>query len=163
VSDAQGAFHSLVSGIEYPMVIVTASAAGERSGCLVGFSTQASMDPPRFLVLLSKLNHTLEVAERADLLVVHFLHQDNRDLAELFGEETGDKTDKFTKCRWREGPGATPVLAGVTGWLAGPILARFDMGDHIAHLLDVTDAAVERPGRQLGSQDVRGLRPGHPA
>jgi flavin reductase (DIM6/NTAB) family NADH-FMN oxidoreductase RutF len=65
-------FHELVSGIDYPLFIVTATNRGERAGCLVGFVTQASISPPRLIVMLSKANRTYQVAQEADRLVVHF-------------------------------------------------------------------------------------------
>ena len=156
-------FGELISTLEYPMLIVTAATPNERAGCLVGFSTQASMQPLRFLVFISKVNHTMGVASRASLLVVHFLRDDNHDLAALFGEETGDEVDKFSRCRWQPGPDGTPVLDGVAGWLAGPIRDRFDMGDHVGHLIDVTLARATRIGAQLGAREVGDLTPGHPA
>jgi flavin reductase (DIM6/NTAB) family NADH-FMN oxidoreductase RutF len=163
VPEAEDAFRELVSSIEHPMLIVTAATDSERAGCLIGFSTQASMHPPRFLVLISKKNHTMGVAARAPTLVVHFLREDNDDLAALFGEETGDEVDKFARCRWHPGPGGVPVLSGVAGWIAGPVLGRFDMGDHVGHLIDLGEAHVGALGPQLGSQEVRDLDPGHPA
>jgi len=35
------------------MIIITAAADGVLGGCLVGFQTQCSIDPARFLVCLS--------------------------------------------------------------------------------------------------------------
>src|SRR5262249_26595638 len=43
---ASAAFHAIVDGLEYPMIVVTAADGDERSGCLVGFHSQASIDPP---------------------------------------------------------------------------------------------------------------------
>jgi flavin reductase (DIM6/NTAB) family NADH-FMN oxidoreductase RutF len=158
------AFDALVSGLDYPMYIVTAQAPdGGRSGCLVGFATQASIVPPRLLVLISKLNHTWPVAERSNALAVHFLHRDNHDLADLFGEQTGDDVDKFSRCAWHDGPDGTIVLSGTRGWVVGRVLARWDAGDHVAHLIDVAHAAVDHDGSQLDYQLVRHLDPGHPA
>ncbi|MHB1539220.1 MAG: flavin reductase [Solirubrobacteraceae bacterium] len=54
------------------MAIVTAAADGERSGCLVGFATQCSIEPRRFLVCISVLNRTFEIAQRSNALAVHF-------------------------------------------------------------------------------------------
>jgi flavin reductase (DIM6/NTAB) family NADH-FMN oxidoreductase RutF len=159
------AFHDLMSWIDYPMFIVTTAAAGQRAGCLVGFLTQASMNPPRLLVLISKVNFTFRVAKQADVLVVHFLSADDMDLARLFGERTGDEVDKFQLCEWEEGPSGVPVLRDVKGWVAGRVRQRFDCGDHVAHLIDPTDAE-SRPGgghHQLSFQQVRDLNPGHPA
>jgi flavin reductase (DIM6/NTAB) family NADH-FMN oxidoreductase RutF len=157
-------FHQLVAWIDYPMFIVTTSAGSERSGCLVGFVTQGSIHPPRFVVMLSKENLTYRVAERAEQLVVHFLHEGNRGLALLFGEETGDNVDKFEACAWSSIDGVgPPVLAGTRGFLAGRILHRMDAGDHVAHLINVEVARVERDGSQLSYQMVKNFDPGHPA
>jgi len=157
------AFHRLVDALDYPMFIATAAASGQRAGCLVGFATQASIDPPRMLILISKANRTSEVADGADSLALHFLDRADRELALLFGEETGDEVDKFARCDWHEGPGAVPILDGVAGWVAGPVLGRHDLGDHVGHLIGLGDAACARPGSQLGFLDMRDASPGHPA
>ncbi len=157
------AFHFLTAELDYPMLVVTASDAERKAGCLVGFATQASIDPPRLLVLLSKANYTYRVAAGAKELVVHFLSQSNMELAKLFGEETGDRIDKFARCQWQPTAVGTPVLSGTLGWVAGRIADRYDAGDHVAHLVEPTDAEVGPPGDQLGSQAVRDLEPGHPA
>ncbi|MGH9091758.1 MAG: flavin reductase family protein [Acidimicrobiales bacterium] len=145
-------------------VVTTATADGaERDGCLVGFATQASISPPRLLVLLSKANRTYRLARRSHTLAVHFLHRGNGALAARFGEETGDDVDKLAGCAWHPGPGGVPVLEGTRGWVAGGVLDRLDAGDHVAHLLEILEARVDVPGRQLGYQAVRDLDPGHPA
>lgn len=156
-------FHKLVSEMNYPMYVVTAAAGGERSGCLVGFTTQASLHPPRWLAMLSKANHTFGVAARAEGLIVHFLGRADRDLASLFGEETTDQIDKFTACSWHEGPFGAPILEGVRGWVAGAVLARWDAGDHVGHLLDPVAVGLGRPDPLLMFQETRDFDPGHPA
>jgi len=153
-----------VGDLDYPMYIVTADDGAGPSGCLVGFGTQCSIHPPRFIVCVSKENHTFEPAMNADLLVVHLLGEDDLELAKVFGEETGDVVDKFTQVAWQPGPdGRTPVLDGVDRWFAGRVLERFDGGDHVAVMLE--PVAVHAGGRppQLGYQQVKGLDPGHPA
>ena len=67
------AVHELVSELDYPMFIVTCADARERAGCLVGFATQCSIDPPRFLICLSDKNRTYRVARGTDVLVVHLV------------------------------------------------------------------------------------------
>ena len=51
--DVRAAFDAIVGNLEYPMFIVTTRAGEEPLGCLVGFATQTSIDPPRFIVCLS--------------------------------------------------------------------------------------------------------------
>jgi flavin reductase (DIM6/NTAB) family NADH-FMN oxidoreductase RutF len=154
---------SLLGAIDYPMFIVTASDGREKAGCLVGFVTQASIDPPRMLVMVSKQNHTLRVVEGASELVLHFLHEGNLDLARLFGEETGDEVDKFSRCEWKPTSKGSPVLEGALGWACCEILSRTDVGDHVAHLVEPTSAQLTHLAPQLGFQAVRSLDPGHPA
>lgn len=161
--DGEKALHRLASGTDTPMAIVTALAPdGRRSGCLVGFWTQCSIHPPRVLACVSKANHTLGVATEAPVLAVHWLADDDRDLAELFGGETGDDIDKFERCSWREGPGGVPVVDGVKGWVAGPVVARLDAGDHVAFIVAAENGLAEEPrSDELGFQAVKDLEPGH--
>jgi len=157
------AFQGAVADLDYPMMIVTAATEDERGGCLVGFGAQCSISPPRFMVWLSKHNHTYQVAQRADVLAVHFPSTDDRELAELFGTTTGDDVDKFAVCRWRTGPGGAPVLEGVRRWFAGTVTERLDSGDHVAFMLDpVAGESGDWPG-QLGFQALQHLNPGHSA
>ena len=77
---------------------------------LAGFVTQASIDPVRFIVCISKINHTFGVAVRSTGLGLHLLGADQRATASLFGEQTGDVIDKFERVQWRRGEhrGADP-------------------------------------------------------
>jgi flavin reductase (DIM6/NTAB) family NADH-FMN oxidoreductase RutF len=147
--------------LDYPMTIVTVARGAERSGCLAGFGTQCSIEPPRWLACVSNKNHTHGVAAEAEALVIHFLHDDQYGLAVLFGHETDDTTDKFARCKWRPGPYGVPVLEGCD-WLAGRVVERIDLGDHTGFLLDITDAGNEHSdGPALGFQDARDITPGH--
>jgi flavin reductase (DIM6/NTAB) family NADH-FMN oxidoreductase RutF len=165
MTDGEAALQQLAAGLDTPMVVVTAAAPdGRRSGCLVGFWTQCSIHPPRVLACISKANHTFPVASAAAALAVHLLGDDDRGLAELFGGETGDEVDKFERCSWRPGPGEVPVLDGVKGWVAGPVVGRFDVGDHVAFVIDAEAGSVEEPDAdELTFQSAKDIEPGHPA
>jgi flavin reductase (DIM6/NTAB) family NADH-FMN oxidoreductase RutF len=156
-------FDDLVAAIDYPLFIVTTTGSdGEHSGCVVGFATQCSIEPPRFLVGLSDKNHTFKVARGATHLAVHVLDRSEKDLAELFGGETGDEVDKFAACAWHEGPYGMPILDDVDAWFVGRILDRVDLGDHLGHVLDPVEVnAAPRDNLQFG--DARDIEAGHPA
>lgn len=121
--------------LDYPMYVVTAVADGERAGCLVGFASQCSIRPARFLVWLSEANRTCQVAERAERLAVHLLRRDQNRLARLFGGETGHRTDKFTHVPWHPGPGGSLILDEAPAWFVGRVESRIDGGDHVGLLL----------------------------
>jgi flavin reductase (DIM6/NTAB) family NADH-FMN oxidoreductase RutF len=156
-------FDEFVDGLDYPMFVVTTAAAGERAGCLVGFTTQASIDPPRLLVCLSVKNHTFRVAQRATLLAVHVLDRDQRDLATLFGEQTDDTTDKFGQCSWRPGPDGVPLLEECPRVVVGRVLRRDEYGDHVGHLLEPLEVASDSSEDGLSFEQVEDLDAGHPA
>jgi flavin reductase (DIM6/NTAB) family NADH-FMN oxidoreductase RutF len=159
------AFERVVALLDYPMFVVTTRVEDERAGCLVGFSSQVSINPPRYLVGLSKRNHTYRVAARgATHLAVHLLVKEHRDLARLFGGETGDRIDKFSRCGWFDGPEGLPILTDAAAWFTGHILDRFDLGDHVGHLIEpVAGATPERFGQLVTFADAKDLEPGHEA
>jgi flavin reductase (DIM6/NTAB) family NADH-FMN oxidoreductase RutF len=146
------------------MFIVTTCVDGERTGCLVGFATQTSIRPPRFLVCLSHKNHTYRLARRAQLLAVHVVPLQATGLAELFGSETGDEIDKFERCDWRPGPDGVPILEDCPNWFVGRIVADFDAGDHHAFLLEPVEAHRGTDAEEeLTFHRARWIEPGHPA
>jgi flavin reductase (DIM6/NTAB) family NADH-FMN oxidoreductase RutF len=154
-------FGEFVDGLDTALYVVTTTDGTELSGCLVGFATQTSIDPPRLLVCLSEKNHTTAVAARADILAVHVLDEREHQLAERFGGETGDEVDKFAGLAWRPGPGDVPLLAECPRRLVGRIVARVPLGDHVGHLLAPLgfEAGETSP---LTYQDVADLEAGHP-
>jgi flavin reductase (DIM6/NTAB) family NADH-FMN oxidoreductase RutF len=97
---AEQTFQELVAQLDYPMFIATVAADDERAGCLIGFATQCSIHPPRFLAGISDKNHTHRVAQRTAAMGIHLVPEDATELAELFGGETGDELDKFERCSW---------------------------------------------------------------
>ena len=156
-------FDAFVEGLNYPMYVVTAASGQRRGGCLVGFTTQASIDPPRFLVCLSVKNHTYEVARGARVLAVHVLAPDQHELAELFGEKTGHATDKFAQCSWRPGPEGVPLLDDCPRLVVGRVLETSSLGDHVGFLLEPVEVEARSPEEPITFEDVADMEPGHEA
>jgi flavin reductase (DIM6/NTAB) family NADH-FMN oxidoreductase RutF len=164
--DAAG-FVDVLASLDFPMFALTTVAAddGERSGCMIGFATQCSIDPPRFLACISVENHTARVALRAHALALHVIPLDQLDLAKLFGQETGDAVDKFSRCAWSPGPDGVPLLDACPTRFVGRIVERVALGDHTGYVVDpvLADGPAPGPGDYVRFQDVRDLDPGHPA
>lgn len=160
----RSAFDQLVGRFDNAMIVVTAAAGDERDGCLVGFHTQCSIDPPRYLVLLSVANRTTRLAARSTHLGVHALSADQHGVAVHFGSLTGDDVDKLAGLSWHPGPAGTPVLDECPNRFVGEIVSRFDAGDHVAHVLAPT--VVELDDRELTPLRlgaVVDIEPGHEA
>ncbi len=161
--EAAATFHALVGGLEYPMFIVTARAGEEPLGCLVGFATQTSIDPPRFAVCLSHNNRTYRRGRDAELLGVHCVPEHAAALAELFGGETADEVDKFARCAWHEGPRGVPILDDCPNWFVGRVLWRSEAGDHDAFLLEPVAAQNATAEEEFTFHRAKRIDAGHEA
>lgn len=163
MTSATETFTKIAGSLDYPMLVVTTRFEDERAGCLVGFSSQASIGPPRFLVCLSDKNHTFRVARRAQALAVHVLPAEAEDLARLFGGRTGDELDKFGRCPWHDGPRGLPILDDCPRWFVGDVLQRLALGDHTGFLLDPCAANDGGPPSLLAFSRIKEMDPGHQA
>ena len=154
------AFERLAATLDYPLYIVTTAAQGEPAGCLVGFATQCSIHPPRFLACISKKNHTLDLARSSAVLAVHVIGEKDREIAEIFGGETSDEVDKFARVSWHYAHGV-PILDACERWFAGSVLGRIALGDHVGFLLEPIDTEQNAASAQLTFQEARDIEPGH--
>lgn len=159
---ASDAIAPLVERLDYPLFVVTVSSREEHSGCLVGFVTQCSIRPPRYLICISKANHTWDVSHKADALALHLLGRDQHDVAAVFGEETGDDVDKLAQVSWTEGVTGSPVLSECAAWMEGTILDRVDVGDHVACVVDPVAGGHGSHHGQFTLSHAGDLEPGHP-
>jgi flavin reductase (DIM6/NTAB) family NADH-FMN oxidoreductase RutF len=160
--DQDNAGEPLVDLVDYPLFVVTAGTGNEVSGCLAGFVTQSSIEPVQFVVCISKHNHTYDTARRSPGLVVHLLGSDQRDVASLFGEATGDEVDKFTRVSWSVGRTGAPVLAHCAAWVEGRVIDRMDAGDHDAFLMKVCASGAGSHEGRFMLADASDFEPGHP-
>ncbi|HEY7455229.1 MAG TPA: flavin reductase family protein [Thermoleophilaceae bacterium] len=163
MGSAEETFQELVAQLDYPMFIATVTAGGERAGCLIGFATQCSIHPPRFLAGISDKNRTFRVARGADSMAIHLVPEDATELAELFGGETGDEVDKFDRCEWTPGPDGVPLLDDCPNRFVGRIVERVDFGDHMGMVLEPFLAEANEDGDQLEFHRAKRIDPGHEA
>jgi flavin reductase (DIM6/NTAB) family NADH-FMN oxidoreductase RutF len=149
--------------VDYAYFVVTArTEEGALGGCLAGFVTQCSIDPPNFLVCISKVNHTYAIAEGSTAMGLHLLGTDQGDLARRFGEETGDLVDKFAGLDWVPGRHGAPLLAESAVSLEGVVLGHFSVGDHEAFLLRGTGSVDGGHAGLLTYRNAPPFGPGHP-
>jgi flavin reductase (DIM6/NTAB) family NADH-FMN oxidoreductase RutF len=157
-------FDALVSRLDPAMVVVTTARGGERSGCLVGFHTQSSIEPRRYSLWLSRANHTYRVALLASHLAVHALSGDDRDVADHFGSLTGDDVDKFAGLAWTPGPEGVPLLDRCAArMVVRRVTLVDDGGDHVCFVTEPVAAESGGPFRPLRLHDAADIDPGHAA
>lgn len=148
--------------LDGPMVVVTATGGATRAGCLVGFHTQVSIDPARYLVCLSKKNHTYAVAAQATHLAIHFLRHDQLELAATFGTRCGALVDKFASAETTIGPAGSIIVRDCAHWFVGAVIGSLDLGDHVAFGLEpLASGGDVYDGPLLSFQDVKHLDAAH--
>ena len=93
------------------MFVVGRSVDGDADACLVGFTSQCSIEPPRFAVFLSKIEPHLRARVACDRRWSCTASEpDQHDLAEHFGGTTAhDDPGKLATWPWeRRVPTARP-------------------------------------------------------
>jgi len=165
MSSDENPFDLLIECLDPAMAIVTTVSDNERAGCLIGFHAQCSIRPRRYVVWLSKANHTFRVALHARHFAVHFLPEDvDEELPRLFGTLSGDDVDKFSRCAWDPGPGGVPMLRDCPNRFAAERVALLDEGsDHVCLVIAPTEAEAPSSFRPLRLSQVAHLQPGHEA
>ncbi|GAB3866451.1 flavin reductase family protein [Nocardioides maradonensis] len=163
MTDARESFDDLVAAADPAMVVVTTAADGEPAGCLVGFHGQASMDPQRYAVWLSKANHTYRVALRSTHHAVHFLGVDDLALAELFGTRSGEDQDKLADVAFETGPHGVPLVTALPRRIVLERIALLDDGgDHVCLTGRPVQAEGDGDFEPLRASRVADLEPGRP-
>ncbi|SDS23124.1 NADH-FMN oxidoreductase RutF, flavin reductase (DIM6/NTAB) family [Brevibacterium siliguriense] len=154
----------LMGSVDSPLIVVTTSAEGEQAGCLVGFHSQASIDPEHYCFWLSKANHTYRVALRSDHFAVHFLTTADRELARHFGSLSGSDTDKFAGLDFALTEDGVPLLADLPNRLLVERIAMLDDGgDHVCLTGRVDSVEVAGGFTALRLSQLGDLTPGHNA
>ena len=159
-------FAEVMGNLDSPMAIVTTVSVdgATRAGCLIGFHAQCSIDPARYVVWLSKANHTYRVGSLATSFAVHWLAEGDDDLAEHFGTLTGNEVDKFADVPWTDGGDGLPVLERVANRLIARRHTLVDDGsDHVCLVLHPVDVVSAGPFRPLRFSAVAHLDAGHEA
>ena len=152
----------LMGSVDSPLIVVTTSAQGERAGCLVGFHSQASIDPEHYCFWLSKANHTYRVALRSERFAVHFPTTADSELARFFGSRSGSETDKFAGLDFTVTEDGVPLLADLPNRvLVERITMLDDGGDHVCLTARVASVEVAGAFTALRQSQLGDLTPGH--
>lgn len=160
------AFDRFIEHTDPTLVVVTTIADGVRAGCLVGFHSQASIEPQQYAVWLSRANHTCRVAMHAAWFAVHYLDETQLAVAEHFGTQSGDTLDKFASVDWRPSETGVPLLTACPNRLLLRLTTVFDTvdADHVCFLAAVDDVQFRAgPSSPLRLSDAHGLTAGHEA
>ena len=164
-SSTRHAVDVFASRVDYSlMVVTTGSREAEMSGCLAGFITKCSIEPPRFfLVCISKVNHTYFVAERSASPSCSTSSARIRSswppCSESRPVTSSTNSTDAVGTLVRNG---APVLDECAAWVEGAIMDSFPVGDHQAFLVRPVGGGSGRHKGVLTFQNSPSLQAGHP-
>lgn len=119
-------------------VVTSRDGEGAPLGLTVNSFTSVSLDPPLVLVCIDRNANSHDPLLAAGVFTVNVLSARQEWLAARFALEPGDQ--RFDGVAWEEGPHGTPVLEGVSAWLACSLTEAHLAGDHtilIGHVDDL--------------------------
>ena len=120
-------------------VVTTADALGRPQGFTASAFCSASMEPPLVLVCLTRSAACFQAFAESDAFAVHVLGERQQELAARFARKGADK---FAGLATTSGVDGVPLLPDVLARLECRTVDRLAVGDHLALLGEVADAAT---------------------
>lgn len=144
-----------------PMVVVTSTHAGRRSGQVALTALGASIVParPRLSIALWKNNFTHDLVMGSGVCAVHLLRSDQDDLVYRFGLQSGRDVDKFSGLRFEIGETGVPLLLDCLAAFECRTVNHMDGGDHTVFLADVVRPETRGDGSPLWWRELRARMP----
>ena len=130
--------------ITYGLYIITTSADGKDSGCVVNTLAQVTSEPARISVAINKDNYTSQQIQKSGSFSAVVLAQDvDIRLIGTFGFRSSRDTDKFAGLETQHDENGNPyVTQGTVARFACHLVDTLDVGTHLLMIGDVEDAEV---------------------
>jgi flavin reductase (DIM6/NTAB) family NADH-FMN oxidoreductase RutF len=128
------------------VAIITAHGA-RPAGFTSTSLTSVAVNPPLISFNIAICSSSWPVIAEAEHVGVHFLNEEQQELAATFSRQGADRFAPPTS--WHAGPGRVPLLSGVLGWLICRTVVRIPAGDHHIVVAEVIAGSDRGRGRPL--------------
>jgi flavin reductase (DIM6/NTAB) family NADH-FMN oxidoreductase RutF len=130
------AFRDASSRFATGVSVVTSSGADGPSGMTANAVASLSLEPPLMVVCFALTARTLKAVQHSGRFGVHFLSQDQEDVAARFASKMPE-AQKFDGLDWAERDGV-PALGGCLAGLVCQVRDLLPGGDHLIGVGEVT-------------------------
>ncbi len=131
--------------LTYGLFVLTSSADGRDSGCIINTAGQVTAEPNRLSIAVNKANYTHDLVLKSGKFNVSILSETaSFDTFKHFGFQSGRDVDKFADyadCR-RSANGLYYVTAGTNGYISAVVEQTIDLGTHTLFIAAVEDMEV---------------------
>lgn len=141
-------FMTLTQGVY--VVGVADAEAGLRNAFTASSVMQISLQPPMLALAVNPGNASYPLLITSGIFTVTVLQDDQRELADLFGNHSARDEDKLRAVRWHAAPSGAPVLDAGLSYFDCRIVGKQPAGDHVVVMAEVTGGDfLHAPGRPL--------------
>lgn len=148
--------------LTYGLYVVCSKDGEQKSGCIVNTVTQATAEPVRVSVAISKDNFTTELIGKTGLFTVSVLPQDvPPTYIGTFGFRHGKDLDKFAAVPYGEDQAGIPYLSEHSlARLSCKTVGQVDLQTHVLFIAEVTEAENLQTGEPLTYSYYRNVKRG---
>lgn len=130
--------------LSYGVYIVSSSADGKESGCVINTLSQVTSSPARLSITLNKNNYTLKLIETSGVFSGVVLSDNvSMDLIRRFGFQSGRDAKKFDGIPQGRDSLYNPYpTEGVSARFSCKVISSLDVGTHVLIVGEVVEAEV---------------------
>jgi flavin reductase (DIM6/NTAB) family NADH-FMN oxidoreductase RutF len=129
-------------------IVTTVAEGGEPAGVTATAVSSVSLEPPSLLVCINRNASIHDALTRRGAFCVNILTHDQADIARSFSA-TGERSSRFARGHWREGPAGLPYLPGSRANLFCETAKLVEFGTHTIAIGVVRDVMAEEGGMPL--------------
>lgn len=134
-----------INRISYGLYVLSVNCYKRDNGCIINTVMQVSESPNRICFSVSRQNHTCEMLDYADKVVVSVISEDaDFSLFTHFGFKSGRDTEKFSGYEHcvRTENGALAVTRGTNAYICATVEERIDTGSHMLYIARVEKTEI---------------------
>ncbi|HSQ26046.1 MAG TPA: flavin reductase family protein [Anaerolineales bacterium] len=124
------------------VTVVTCEDRGFQHGMTVSSFLSVSLTPPLLLVSLQNGTRTLEMIKHAKTFSVNILHQEQKELADLFAGRKEDHGNRFSNLETLTLQSQSPLLKGSLACFDCLVQSLQEVSDHTLVIGEVIAVAV---------------------
>lgn len=140
------------------VVVITAlTPEGKPVGFTATSLASLAAVPPLATFNMARIASTWPTIAKTDYVAIQTIGARTRHLAERM---SADHDLRFDGNHWYEGPHGIPLLRGVTSWMIGRIIERFEVANNAIIVVQIEEGALGEPDDALLYHERRYLKPG---
>ena len=148
------AFRRHAAGV---VVITALSAEGKPVGFTATSVASLAANPPLATFNMARTASAWPAISGTEFVAIQTMGARTRYLAERM---SGDNAVRFDGDHWFEGPHGLPILKGVTAWMIGRIVERFEVAQNAIVVAQISTGRLGEPDAPLLYHERRYLKPG---